>query len=87
MNNCILKEQDCNKRLVEYKYNANDKRYERIKHFKFDEKMLSIDKIKQYFIDKNKAHNNEFAFMVLNNVNAVPPAFIAMPCKLCDYRQ
>lgn len=86
MNNCILKEQDCDRRLVEYKYNANDKCYERIKHFKFNSQMLSIDKIKQYFIDKNKAHNNDFAFMVLN-VNAVPPTAIPMPCKLCDYRQ
>lgn len=82
----IINERDCDKRLAEFKFNAKEKYYKLINNHKFNSKLVSIDRIKQHFIQKNKENDNNFAYMVLN-VNSVPPMFIPMPCKICDYKK
>ena len=54
MLNNIIFEQDCDKRLAEFKYNAKDKCYDLVKNFKFNSKAISVDRIKESFINKNK---------------------------------
>ena len=54
MFNSIITEQDCDKRLAEFKYNAKDKCYNLVKNLKFNSKAISVDRIKEYFINKNK---------------------------------
>lgn len=79
----VITEQDCDKRLVEFRYNAKDKYYKLVKNFKFNSKLLSIDRIKKYFINKNKRFNNEYAFMILD-ADQIPMRSIPVPCKVCD---
>lgn len=86
MFNQIIREQDCDKRLAEFKFNAKEKYYKLIGNRKFNSKIISIDSIKEHFIRKNKENDNNFAYMVLN-ANAVPPAFIPVPCRICDYKK
>ena len=74
MFNSIINEQDCDKRLAEFKYNAKDKYYDLVKNFKFNSKDISIDHIKESFINKNKNSNNDYAFMVLD-ANATPSRY------------
>lgn len=50
MLNNIIFEQDCDKRLAEFKYNAKDKCYDLVKNFKFNSKAISIDHIKESFL-------------------------------------
>lgn len=54
MFNSIINEQDCDKRLAEFKYNAKDKCYNLVENFKFNSKTISIDHIKESFINKIK---------------------------------
>lgn len=86
MLNNIIFEQDCDKRLAEFKYNAKEKYYKLVKSFKINSKLLSMDQIRKIFIDKNKNSNNDYAFMVLD-VNATPADIVSMPCRICDYKQ
>ena len=74
MFNSIIFEQDCDKRLAEFKYNAKEKYYKLVKSFKIKSKLLSMDQIRKIFIDKNKNSNNDYAFMVLD-VNATPSRY------------
>lgn len=86
MLNSIIFEQDCDKRLAEFKYNAKEKYYKLVKSFKFNSKVISVDHIKKIFIDKNKNSNNNYAFMVLD-VDQEPVDYISMPCRICDCKQ
>lgn len=79
----IIKEQDCDKRLAEFKYNAKEKYYKLVENFKFDSKVISTDYIKEYFIDKNKNSNNDYAYMILD-ADQVPMKRIPVPCKICS---
>ena len=86
MLNNIIFEQDFDKRLAEFKYNAKEKYYKLVKSFKINSKLLRMDHMRKIFIDKNKNSNNDYAFMVLD-VNATPADIISMPCRICDYKQ
>lgn len=79
----IIKEQDCDKRLAEFKYNAKEKYYKLVENFKFDSKVISTDYIKEYFIDKNKKFNNDYAYMILD-ADQIPMRCIPVPCKICS---
>lgn len=79
----IIKEQDCDKRLAEFKYNAKEKYYKLVENFKFDSKVISTDYIKEYFIDKNKKFNNDYAYMILD-ADQIPMKRIPVPCKICS---
>ena len=79
----IIKEQDCDKRLAEFKYNAKEKYYKLVENFKFDSKVISTDYIKEYFIDKNKKFNNDYAYMILD-ADQIPMKHIPVPCKICS---
>lgn len=83
MFNSIINEQDCDKRLAEFKYNAKDKYYDLVKNFKFNSKDISIDHIKEYFINKNKKFNNDYAYMILD-ADQIPMRCIPVPCKICS---
>lgn len=83
MFNSIINEQDCDKRLAEFKYNAKDKCYDLVKNFKFNSKAISIDRIKECFINKNKRFNNNYAYMILD-ANQIPMKCIPVPCKICS---
>lgn len=82
----IINEQDCDKHLAEFKFNAKEKYYKLVDSFKFNSKLVSMDHIKKIFIDKNKKSNNDYAFMVLD-VDKIPVDTISMPCRICDYKQ
>ena len=49
MLNNIIFEQDCDKRLAEFKYNAKEKYYKLVKSFKINSKLLSMDQIRKNF--------------------------------------
>ena len=83
MFNSIINEQDCDKRLAEFKYNAKDKCYDLVKNFKFNSKVISIDRIKESFINKNKKFNNDYAYMILD-ADRIPTKCIPVPCKICS---
>lgn len=83
MLNSIINEQDCDKRLAEFKYNAKDKCYDLVKNFKFNSKAISIDRIKECFINKNKRFNNNYAYMILD-ADQIPMRCIPVPCKICS---
>lgn len=83
MFNSIINEQDCDKRLAEFKYNAKDKCYDLVKNFKFNSKAISIDRIKESFINKNKKFNNDYAYMILD-ADQYPLRCIPVPCKICS---
>ena len=83
MFNSIIFEQDCDKRLAEFKYNAKDKCYDLVKNFKFNSKAISIDRIKECFINKNKRFNNNYAYMILD-ADQIPMRCIPVPCKICS---
>lgn len=83
MFNSIITEQDCDKRLAEFKYNAKDKCYNLVKNLKFNSKAISVDRIKEYFINKNKKFNNDYAYMILD-ASQIPKRRIPVPCKICS---
>ena len=83
MFNSIINEQDCDKRLAEFKYNAKDKCYDLVKNFKFNSKAISIDHIKESFFNKNKKFNNDYAYMILD-ADQIPMKCIPVPCKICS---
>lgn len=83
MFNSIINEQDCDKRLAEFKYNAKDKCYNLVENFKFNSKAISIDRIKESFINKNKKFNNDYTYMILD-ADQIPMKCIPVPCKICS---
>lgn len=83
MFNSIINEQDCDKRLAEFRYNAKEKYYNLVKNFKFNSKDISIDRIKESFINKNKKFNNDYAYMILD-ADQIPMRCIPVPCKICS---
>lgn len=83
MFNSIINEQDCDKRLTEFRYNAKEKCYNLVKNFKFNSKDISIDHIKESFINKNKKFNNDYAYMILD-ADQIPMRCIPVPCKICS---
>ena len=62
---------------------AKDKCYNLVENFKFNNKAISIDHIKESFINKNKKFNNDYAYMILD-ADQVPMKCIPVPCKICS---
>ena len=70
MLNNIIFEQDCDKRLAEFKYNAKEKYYKLVKSFKINSKLLSMDQIRKIFIDKKvPSEQRNKSWLITKNKN------------------